>query len=63
VGHQSVRHNSASSYTDYKIGVTKDFGVCSVALAVIKANSDAYVGPNGKNLAKTGAVLTVSKVF
>lgn len=63
VGHQSVRHNSASSYTDYKIGVTKDFGVCSVALAVIKANSDAYVAPNGKNLAKTGAVLTVSKVF
>ncbi|MDQ2989023.1 MAG: TorF family putative porin [Pseudomonadota bacterium] len=62
-GHQNVRHNSGSSYTDYKIGVTKDFGFCSVALAAVYANTDAYFGPNGKNLAKTGAVLTVSKTF
>lgn len=63
VGHQKVSHNSAASYTDYKIGVTKDFGVASVSLAVVKANSNAYVGAGGKDLAKTGAVLTVSKVF
>ena len=63
VGHQSVKHNSAFAYTDYKIGVTKDFGICSVALAAIYADTKAYVSPSGKNLGKTGAVLTVSKTF
>jgi hypothetical protein len=30
----------------------------------VKANTHAYLSPrNGKNLAKTGAVLTVSKTF
>lgn len=63
VGRQRVENNSAFSYTDYKIGVTKDFGICTVALAAIYADTKAYVGPNGKNLAKTGAVVTVSKTF
>ena len=63
VGHQRVKNNSALSYTDYKIGVTKDFGICTVALAAIYADTKAYVSPSGKNLAKTGAVLTVSKTF
>ncbi len=63
VGRQNVKNNSAASYTDYKIGVTKDFGICTVALAAIYANTDAYFAPNGKNLGKTGAVLTVSKTF
>ncbi|MET3135429.1 uncharacterized protein (TIGR02001 family) [Oxalobacteraceae bacterium GrIS 1.11] len=61
-GHQNVKHASDLSYNDYKIGVTKDFGVVTVALAAIKADINA-VAPNGKNLAKTGAVLTVSKTF
>ena len=63
VGHQSVKNNSAAAYTDYKVGLTKDFGVVTVALAVIGANNDTYVSPAGKNLAKTAAVLTVSKTF
>ena len=63
VGHQRVKNNSALSYTDYKIGVTKDFGICTVALAAIYADTTAYVSPSGKNLAKTGAVLSVSKTF
>ena len=62
VGRQNVKNNGAFSYTDYKVGVTKDFGVVTVALAAIYADTDAYVG-NGKNLAKTGAVLTISKTF
>jgi uncharacterized protein (TIGR02001 family) len=62
-GHQNVKNNGAFSYTDYKVGVTKDFGVCTVALAAIYADTKAYVSPSGKNLAKTGAVLTVSKTF
>jgi uncharacterized protein (TIGR02001 family) len=63
IGHQRVAHNSASSYTDYKVGVTKDFGICSVALAAVYADTKAYVSPSGKNLARTGPVLTVSKTF
>jgi len=62
VGRQNVEHNKTASYTDFKIGVTKDFGVATVALAGIKANIDSFA-PNGKNLAKTGLVLTVSKTF
>ncbi len=62
-GHQRVNNNGAFSYTDYKVGVTKDFGICSVALAVIKADTGAYVSPAGKNLGKAAAVLTVSKTF
>jgi uncharacterized protein (TIGR02001 family) len=62
-GHQTVRHNTASSYTDYKLGVTKDFGVASVGLALYRADTEAYVGRDGKNLGKTGLVLSVSKTF
>jgi uncharacterized protein (TIGR02001 family) len=62
LGHQSVRSNTGSSYTDYKIGVTKDYGVVSVSLAAYRADSDAYVG-QGKNLGKTGLVLALSKTF
>jgi uncharacterized protein (TIGR02001 family) len=64
LGHQKVKNNSAYSYTDWKVGVTKDLGVATAALAYYKINSDAYVAPtNGKNLGRGGLVLTVSKTF
>lgn len=65
IGRQNVKNNSAFSYTDYKVGLTKDLGVCTVALAVIGADTKAYVGPapESKNLAKYAAVLSVSKTF
>jgi uncharacterized protein (TIGR02001 family) len=63
VGRQSVRHNGAFTYNDYKLGVTKDLGVCSVALAFIKADTHAYLSPAGKNLGKSAAVLSVLKNF
>jgi uncharacterized protein (TIGR02001 family) len=62
-GRQNVKNNGYASYNDYKIGVTKDFGIVTVSLAVIKADTSAYMAPSGKSLAKTGAVLTVSKTF
>ncbi|WP_026355146.1 TorF family putative porin [Massilia niastensis] len=62
-GRQRVRNNSPLSYNDYKVGVTKDFGVAAVSLAWFKANTDAYLSPEGKNLGKSAAVLTVSKTF
>jgi uncharacterized protein (TIGR02001 family) len=63
VGRQRVKNNSALSYTDYKVGVTKDFGFASVSLAWIKANTEAYVDPRGRNLGRSAAVLSVSKTF
>jgi uncharacterized protein (TIGR02001 family) len=62
-GHQSVKNNSAFSYNDYKIGVTKDFGIVSVSLAAVKADVPVYFGAIAKDMAKTGVVLTVSKTF
>ena len=61
-GRQKVEHNNTLSYNDFKIGVTKDFGVATVSLAAVRANIKSFA-PNGKNLAKTGLVLTVSKTF
>ena len=65
-GHQRVENNSAASYTDWKIGVTRDFGVAAAALAVIGTNAGklAYASPaNGKFLGKSALVLTISKTF
>jgi uncharacterized protein (TIGR02001 family) len=65
-GRQDVKRNDAASYTDWKLGVTRDFGVVTAALAVIgtNANESAYTSAaNGKFLGKTALQLTISKVF
>jgi uncharacterized protein (TIGR02001 family) len=65
-GRQRVAHFSAASYTDYKIGVTRDFGVVSASIALIATDADkaVYSSPaNGKFNGKTGLVVAVSKVF
>lgn len=62
-GRQRVKNNSAASYTDWKVGVSKDFGVATLALAYVRTNTEAYVGRDGKNLGKGGAVFTISKIF
>ncbi|MEJ7805580.1 MAG: TorF family putative porin [Telluria sp.] len=65
VGHQTVKSNSIFNYTDWKVGVTKDFGVATGSLAVIGTNSDNYVGPlpENKNLGKNSLIFSVSKTF
>ena len=66
VGHQRVEHNSVADYTDWKIGLTKDFDVVVGALAVIGTNASksAYANPhNGKFMGKTSLQLTISKTF
>ncbi|MFC4933419.1 TorF family putative porin [Massilia sp. GCM10023247] len=63
VGRQRVKHNGALSYTDYKVGLTKDLGVASVSLAWIRADTENYLSPQGRNLGKSAAVLSVSKTF
>lgn len=65
-GRQRVAHNAAASYTDWKIGLTRDFGFVTGALAWIGTNADksAYASPaNGKFLGKSAWVLSVSKTF
>ncbi len=63
LGRQGVRNNSAFEYTDYKLGVTKDFEGFIVGAAVVGADNKNYVSPTGKKLGKVGAVLSVSKTF
>lgn len=66
-GHQRVAGtgNSPSSYTDWKVGVTKDFGIVTGALAVIgtNANKTVYVTPGGKFTGRNALVLSISKTF
>ena len=66
IGRQTVKNTSAASYTDWKLGVTRDFGVATGALALIGTNASrtAYASPaNGKFLGKNALVLTISKTF
>lgn len=65
-GRQKVKNLSAASYTDWKVGVTKDFGIVTGALAYIGTNADKtlYASPaNGKYMGKDALVLSVSKTF
>ncbi|MFC0167078.1 TorF family putative porin [Pseudoduganella danionis] len=65
-GRQQVQRNGAASYSDWKLGLTRDFGVLTGALAVIgtTASKTAYASPaDGRYLGKTALQLTLSKVF
>lgn len=64
VGHQKVKNVSAASYTDWKVGVTKDIGYGTVTLAYsdTNANTSAYT-VNGKDLSKGVAILSFAKTF
>jgi len=61
VGRQMIRNNPGD-YTDWKVGVSKDFGFVEASLAAVGTNIDTFA-PNGRNLSDRGVVLTVSKSF
>jgi uncharacterized protein (TIGR02001 family) len=68
VGHQTVKNYGALSYTDYKVGVSRDFGFATIGLAAVGTNADeafyrASNGTSSKDLGKPSAVLSVSKTF
>lgn len=65
VGHQTVKNNSASSYNDWKIGLTKDFGILAGSVALVGTDSKSYAGPGPdyKDLGKTALLLSVTKTF
>ena len=65
-GRQQVRNSDAASYTDYKLGVSRDLGFASLALAFIATNAghNAYASPaNGQFLGKKALVVSASKTF
>ena len=58
------------SYTDWKAGVTKDFGGgLSAAVAYVGTNAAtvggtySYLSPQGKNTGKSGALVSLTKTF
>lgn len=65
VGHQKVANLSAADFTDYKVGVTKDFGFVSASAAYIAADTDkaVYYSPNGTNTGKAALVVSLTKAF
>jgi uncharacterized protein (TIGR02001 family) len=66
VGRQKVKgDNSGASYTDYKLGVTKDFSGTVVGLSYITTNASQgyYTNAFGKDLGKDRVQLTVTRTF
>jgi uncharacterized protein (TIGR02001 family) len=62
--------NSVLGYTDWKLGVTKDFGGgLSLAIAYVDTNAKtvqrfpAYSSPKGKNLGRAGGLVSLTKTF
>jgi uncharacterized protein (TIGR02001 family) len=65
-----VSNSSQYSYTDWKIGLTKDFGGgLSGAIAYIDTNAKklstgyAYTGPTGKNNGGATGIISLTKTF
>lgn len=68
VGRQNVKNNSYASYSDYKIGVTKDFGFGVVGLAYTDTNAkhdnqDIDYNFSGKNVGKGVLAASFTKTF
>jgi uncharacterized protein (TIGR02001 family) len=68
-GRQWVHNYSEFNYSDYKIGVARDFGFATVGLAVVGTNADKalYTVTDGtgrsRKVGETTAVLSISKTF
>ena len=63
-------NSSLLSYTDWKLGLTKDFGGgLSAAIAYVGTNAKqvngvySYASPQGKNLGRAGGLISLTKTF
>ena len=66
VGWQAVRNVDDGSYTDWKLGVTKDFGQgLSVSLAYLDTNADraVYTNTRGRDMGRATGLLSLTKTF
>ena len=68
----NITNSNLSSYTDWKLGLTKDFGGgLSGAIAYVGTNAktsyqgvtSAYTSPQGKNLGRAGGLISLTKTF
>ncbi|MFA7267853.1 MAG: TorF family putative porin [Sterolibacterium sp.] len=68
-GHQTIKHNSLASYSDWKLGVTKDIGVGTVGLSALGTNAKDSCADGqpycigGYETGKNRALLTFSKTL
>ena len=69
-GNPGVSNSTLYSYTDWKLGITKDFGGgLSGALAYVGTNAATYKGaysyasPQGKNLGRSTGLISLTKTF
>src|SRR5690606_11858097 len=63
VGYQKVKNNSASSYTDWSLTLSKEFAPGLVgSLAYVSTDIDVPA-PGGRNLGMSGAVLALKYSF
>lgn len=74
IGHQTINggnagvSNSAYSYTDWKVGVSKTFDdlagiTAGIAYVGTDAKDASYPSPDQKNLGRGGVVVSVAKTF
>jgi len=70
-GRQTVKNYGALTYSDYKIGLARDFGFATIGVALISTDADknywkvssASGAGKTKELGTSTAVLSVSKTF
>ena len=68
VGHQKIKTSLVGvdcSYTDWKVGLSKEIVGVTVGLAYVdtNANANCYTNYRGKDLGRGAAILSVSKTF
>ncbi|WP_419342455.1 TorF family putative porin [Achromobacter sp. PD1] len=66
VGRQLVRNVDNGNYTDWKLGLTKDFGQgLSVSLAYLDTNADraVYTNTRGRDMGRATGLLSLTKTF
>jgi uncharacterized protein (TIGR02001 family) len=62
VGRQTVKNNSASTYTDYSLAISKEISGITWSATLVDTNTSAYTGA-GKDLGKAGIVLGAKMAF
>jgi uncharacterized protein (TIGR02001 family) len=72
VGHQKIKDYGDASYSDYKLGITKDVGLGTVGLTLTDTNAKAdsagglsnpYYNSFGRDMGKSTAVLSFTKTL
>lgn len=68
VGHQKIKNTTDASYTDWKIGLSKDYAGLTWGVAYVDTDAQGeagqpYYNAYGKDLGKARGLLTVGKTF